>query len=389
MLGEQYKKESDGKTYMLLPKGKETFEELMIRNTMPEGVLAMAKSESEGSYKYEITGKKTLTMTFERIPMNAEQIEAVLRGIMDVLERGREFLLSEENFVLLPEYIFLRIPTYEVTLCYYPEYGIPFVEQMGKLFEMLLNRVDYREEKAIEMVYALYMQLQEPDMTAGQLRERLSMQTGKSTECRKTLRTTANEKAAEPGYPSVRSRADESAVSRELPKKEAKQTGFFERIRKEVISKIQRAAELSGREMSGREPETLLPSYPGPCVMESPPEWGNRYTTVLSVKKKEEPPSLVSKKTGETVFLTKFPFYVGSLANYMDYVIKEETVSRFHGKFIKKGEEIYLTDLNSTNGTQVNGQVLMVQEQVKLKEGDRVLFADAEYTFFAGEKTAM
>lgn len=389
MLEEQYKKEADGKTYMLLPKGKETFEELMIRNTMPKGILAMTKSENEGFYKYEITGKKTLTMTFERIPMNAEQIEAVLRDIMDVLERGREFLLSEENFVLLPEYIFLRIPTYEVTLCYYPEYGIPFVEQMGKLFEMLLNRVDYREEKAIEMVYALYMQLQEPDMTAGQLRERLLMQTGKTTECRKVPWTTADEKKAEPVYREERNEAVGPVAERELPKKEAKRAGLFERIRKEVTGKIQRAAEASGRESSGREPETLIPSYPVSCVMESPSEWGNRYTTVLSVKKTEEPASLVSKKTGETVFLTKFPFYVGSLPNYMDYVIKEETVSRFHGKFIKKGEEIYLTDLNSTNGTRVNGQVLMVQEQVKLREGDRVLFADAEYTFFAGEKTAM
>ena len=72
----------------------------------------------------------------------------------------------------------------------------------------------------------------------------------------------------------------------------------------------------------------------------------------------------------------------------MDYVIKEETVSRFHGKFVKRGEEIYLTDLNSTNGTRVNDRVLEVQEQLKLEEGDRVLFADAEYVFFAGGKTA-
>lgn len=308
---------------------------------------------------------------------------------MDVLERGKEFLLSEENFVLLPEYIYLRIPTYEVTLCYYPEYGIPFVEQMGKLFEMLLNRVDYREDKAIEMVYALYMQLQEPDMTAGQLRKKLLEQTEKSAERKKTPLPESGEKKKEQVYPESGSEAIMSFKERELTKRETKRTGIFERIRKEVTSKIQRGAELSARELSGKEQGELIPSYPVSYVMESPPEWGDRYTTVLSVKRTEAPASLISKKTGETVFLTKFPFYVGSLPEYMDHVIKEETVSRFHGKFIKKGEEIYLTDLNSTNGTRVNGQVLGVQEQVKLKEGDRVLFADAEYIFFAGEKTAM
>lgn len=383
MLGEQYKKESDGKTYMLLPKGKEAFEEQMIRNTMPAGVLAMAKSENDGVYKYEITGKKTLAMTFERVPMNAEQIEIVLGGIMDVLERGKEFLLTEENFVLLPEYIYLQIPTYEVTLCYYPEYGISFAEQMGKLFEMLLNRVDYREEKAIEMVYALYMQLQEPDMTSGQLRERFSEQTGRVTGRRKNLPAESCVRKKEPACPEGETEAIITMKERELPKKKIKQAGFLERVWKEMTSKPLRHAE-PGK----KEPEDLLPIYPAACVMEAPLEWGDRYTTVLSVKKAEEPASLVSKKTGETVFLTKFPFYVGSLPGYMDYVIKEETVSRFHGKFVKKGEEIYLTDLNSTNGTRVNDRVLEVQEQLKLEEGDRVLFADAEYVFFAGGKTA-
>ena len=161
MLGEQYRKEPDGKTYMMLPRNKETFEENMIRNVAPSGVLPMMKSEKEECYKYEITGRKPLSMTFERVPMNGEQIERIVKGILLVLERGKEFLLTEDNFVLQPEYIFLSIPAYEVTLCYYPEYEIPVWEQMGKLFEVFLNRVDYREARAIEMVYAWYMQLQE------------------------------------------------------------------------------------------------------------------------------------------------------------------------------------------------------------------------------------
>lgn len=394
MLGEQYKKEADGKTYMLLPKGKETFEEFMIRNAMPTGILPMTKSDNGNVYKYEITGKKTLAMTFERVTMNAEQIETVLRGVMDVLERGREFLLSEENFILLPEHIFLRIPSYEVTLCYYPEYGVSFAEQMGKLFEMLLNRVDYREEKAIEMVYALYMQLQEPDMTAKQLRASLSELAGKQAERRRAHPSEIYEEKKKSVYVDGETGGIAPAKGREQPKRETKRTGFWERMRKEMTSKMQRGTEQSEKKLFPREQyvqkqEELLSSSPVPCVMESPPEWNERYTTVLSLRKTEEPASLVARKTGETVFLTKFPFYVGSLPAYMDYVINEETVSRFHGKFVKKGEEIYLVDLNSTNGTQVNGQVLEVQEQVKLKEGDRVLFADAEFTFFAGGKTTM
>lgn len=381
MLGEQYRKEPDGKTYMMLPKKEETFEEAMIRNTMPEGILSMVKSEEE-CYKYEITGKKTLAMTFERVPMNAEQIEQILKGILTILERGKEFLLTEDNFVLQPEYIFLRVPAYEVTLCYYPGYRVPFPEQMGKLFEVFLNRVDYREARAIEMVYAWYMQLQEPDMTVERLRENLLLQKKSVVEDKSPVPVREEKKTD--NFSVIETEAILLKEKEPGVKKEIKRKGLWERLRKEIGNRRGKATE----EKAVGDVYPSIPAPVAPCVMEPVPEWGTQYTTVLSVKHPEARPSLVSKRTGEQVFLTKFPFYVGSLPEYMDYVIKEETVSRFHGKFVKKGEEIYLTDLNSTNGTQVNGRVLEVQEQVKLEEGDRVLFADEEYTYFAGEKTA-
>ena len=65
----------------------------------------------------------------------------------------------------------------------------------------------------------------------------------------------------------------------------------------------------------------------------------------------------------------------------MDYVIPDNTVSRFHAKLICREGNIYLTDLNSTNGTKVNGHTLNVQEQARLEEGDRIVFAEAEFCF--------
>ena len=176
MQGEEYRKEADGKTYLLLKKTREAYEEQMIQRNHISGILPMVRSERTDCYKYEITGKKNLAMTFERVPMNAEQVERVLRSILDTLEGGKEYLLSEDNYLLCPEHIYLRLPEYEVSLCYYPEYNIPFAEQLGKLFEALLNRVDYREDKAIALVYALYMRLQELDMTSERIREVLREQ---------------------------------------------------------------------------------------------------------------------------------------------------------------------------------------------------------------------
>lgn len=376
MLAEEFKKESDGNTYLLLKKTKETFEQEMIRKALPMGVLPMARSEREDTYKYEITGKKSLSVTFERVPMNAEQIEKILYGILDIIENGKEYLLSENNYVLLPEYIYLQIPEYRVTLCYYPEYEVAFSEQLGKLFEILLNRVDYREEKAIATVYALYMLLQEPDVTLERIREKLSepMREAKAEgpAGEKEIQSGKTEyryaKKEEPRRKETVTANGREASNRQMVSK----TSLWNRLRREV------GAKLYGREEKNRP---VFSEASVSCVCEDSPEWGIKHTKVLSVKEELFSPALIASGSREKVYLTKFPFYVGSMPDYMDYVIARDTVSRFHARLTKQGERIYLEDLNSTNGTRVNGDELNVRDKVPLSEGDCILFADAEYYF--------
>lgn len=377
-----YKKEADGKTYFLLPKTKTTYEEEMIRKAMPTGVLPMVKAEREDCYKYDVTGRKTLAMTFERVPMNAEQVQQVLQGILTVLEHAAEYLLSEECFILQADHIYLRIPEYEVTLCYYPDYHMPFLEQMGKLFELLLNRVDYREEKAIALVYALYMQLQEPDITAERLKKKLEEQQkgiDRGTESMQSTekRTVAAEKK------SGRTEAPEKRKDREEKEKGKKKPAFLVRflreggMRKATMSAKKPLTAEGIRELQLWETNDVgAPAY----VME--PEWGLQHTRVISVKQDTGVPTLVSEKQGTNIELAKFPFYIGSLPGYADCVVESDTVSRFHAKLFRQNGEVYLTDLNSTNGTKVNGRLLNVQESVKLSSGDCVTFADAEYFYF-------
>jgi pSer/pThr/pTyr-binding forkhead associated (FHA) protein len=49
--------------------------------------------------------------------------------------------------------------------------------------------------------------------------------------------------------------------------------------------------------------------------------------------------------------------------------LNDERVSRFHAKIQADNEEIILTDLESTNGTRVNGTVVQIR---RLRPGDRV-----------------
>ena len=49
--------------------------------------------------------------------------------------------------------------------------------------------------------------------------------------------------------------------------------------------------------------------------------------------------------------------------------LNDERVSRFHAKIQQDGNDLILTDLESTNGTRVNGHVVQIR---RLRYGDRV-----------------
>lgn len=70
---------------------------------------------------------------------------------------------------------------------------------------------------------------------------------------------------------------------------------------------------------------------------------------------------------------------IGSMAEGCTYVLKERGISRLHAKIMEKADGIYLLDLNSTNGTYLNGEEVEAGKDYKIEEGDLVAFAKCEY----------
>lgn len=411
-----YSRDAEGRNFLILPKTRETFEERMLREAKPSGILPLA-TDREGEYCYDVSGKKTLSVAFERVPMNAEQIQRLVGGILQIAKRTGEYLLRTESLLLSPEYIYVDFPACEPRLCYYPEYKVPFFKQLGKLFEVFLNRVDYREDKAISMVYGLYMLLQEPDVTADEIERRLQSEvfgtehevssdagrgslSGEESASYRTQPMGAgnyHEPVKQKGQESCKKiRKAESGLNYRGEREKKKKRSWFDTLfRKEEAACYAESPSYSAyKELPSYPGYTERPSYPGytertsypAYVEETPMEWGGQHTRVLSVSGIKEEPALVSERTGASVYLKKFPFFIGSLQGYSDLVIENDSVSRFHGKLIQEEGEVLLFDLNSTNGTKVNGTVIPVQQGIRLKSGDRVTFAEETYRFFDGGK---
>ena len=77
---------------------------------------------------------------------------------------------------------------------------------------------------------------------------------------------------------------------------------------------------------------------------------------------------------------------IGKLSAAADVILPYRTVSRLHAKLVSTEEGDYLLDLNSRNGTTVNGVPLMGETKKKLEDGDDISFAGKKYRYKEGEK---
>lgn len=107
-------------------------------------------------------------------------------------------------------------------------------------------------------------------------------------------------------------------------------------------------------------------------------------TTLLSeVKNKDGMARLEPLEAGAAVIQISYvPFTLGKHPELSDACIDRPTVSRLHVRIDRKEGVYILTDLNSTNGTSVNGYQLQANETVSLGNGDSIYMADAGYKFW-------
>ncbi len=353
----EYKRELMESFLWVYPEGgqESCFEEEMIRHNPGEGRLEFFRQYQNGeeAYCYKITGKKALSSIYAALPIRERQLRSVLIQLLDTLATGKEYLLTEEDFLLSPQYMFAEFPEMKLFLCYVPGYGVPVKNQLEGLFEYLLNRVDYEDKVAVELLYDCYMFCVRENGGISELRKRI--ETGKP----------------------------------EFEKPEIKEPKPVETVQsyKEPEEKISYFSRLSGWLFGkkAKEEQEYLPLvaeekeeyYAAPEVVEE-----EEKTVFLSTIQREEV-SLLYDRTGEVIPVTKFPFYIGSAKDYVDFTVRGDGISRIHCCITKKGESYYLSDLNSTNGTFLDKkEVIPGRDEILVENSEIRILSEIFYVKF-------
>ncbi len=92
---------------------------------------------------------------------------------------------------------------------------------------------------------------------------------------------------------------------------------------------------------------------------------------------------LLSKKAGtvERIAINKNIFKIGRMPGKVDYISDNIAVGKIHGEIRKNEDKYYVVDLNSRNGTYLNGNKLNSNDLYEIKNDDTIVFANSEFTF--------
>ena len=71
--------------------------------------------------------------------------------------------------------------------------------------------------------------------------------------------------------------------------------------------------------------------------------------------------------------LKEFPCTVGKMKEDTNLCISDISVSRIHCRFIERENKICIMDLNSTNGTFLNGLPIKSGEVLEIEKNDEIL----------------
>lgn len=89
---------------------------------------------------------------------------------------------------------------------------------------------------------------------------------------------------------------------------------------------------------------------------------------------------LTRKKTGQSISVNKSRFIIGKNQSIADYCIMDnQTVSRKHAVLYENDGNWYIDDMDSLNGTYVNGSRILPGQAVQLKDGDEIALSDEPF----------
>lgn len=344
-----------------------TYQRKMITENKIKGLLVSQERYINGDILlyYDITSRQSLFSIYENKSIGMNQLRKFFMQLKVVNEMLQKYLLDGSCLILLPEYIFQNIETEEYFFIYYPD---PEEGKFSQLIEFLIAKIDNEDMKAVEMVYKiadlLHREQFAPDEILRWFQDDTEIYINDISDNKEYQYQVQEDDCG------IDNTEDETNKRKENKRKKR---GIY-RVIAEFIKKIRNKSISEKAEEEYRYMETDENDVPATADV------GNT-VFIPWTETCENKLYSMDRKNKCHIDLARLPLTVGKLAGAVDMVIDETSISRMHAKFSRNGNKIYITDLNSTNGTFRNGMRLTPNASEIIEPGDEIRLGKLKFIY--------
>lgn len=405
----------------------------MITENTIDGLIPCQERmiNGESLLYYDITSRQSIQSILEAQPLQMRHLQKLFSGLRTISEVMEKYLLSPEDLLLLPEFVYMDMATGEYSFIYYPERigegntslrdlneffmqhmnseNIPLVEAVYQMTD-LLNRQqfvldelitwfqeNYDEEQMEERIHEQNeamaqsnwnqnMQTQNMYRNQGSQRPEVTVQNAgwnQGTQWRENVNSRNRDERIQEQH-----RSESRMTQGKGPEQK---DNWNSTVRETTMSCVRFPEPEEKKSLWRRLVEWVFPNSKNNKKEYTADSF--RYVRYQDVTEPERIPQ--PDDSGHTVFipwiensdnklygigksnkyhipLQKLPITVGKMAGAVDLVLNDQSVSRLHARISRDGNRFFITDLNSTNGTFRNGMRLEPNASEIIEPGDEI-----------------
>lgn len=412
-------------------KWNDTYTMRMISGNKIPGLLEFQEKQLDGvsMFYYDITSKQPLIRLLERRKMAGNEIHTLVSDLILVLKRMERYLLDEQRICLKAEYIYIDPETCHGSFCMIPGYQSDFSKEFFDFAQYILDHVDHSDGEAVVLAFSIFRESRKENFGVADIERCLEKGLTKA-ETPKIQEVKPGEVHMEERSQFCEQEAAFPSIYDEKENDRSKQkilgvcvivgmavipigcTGLFGihflMQWKWVMAAFEILAatvgviayyflnndvksELQPEDETEFELKEWVWEVDEDCETEQRlqsagalgSEEEDDLQTVLLISQTElsHNRKLISLSNRKEIPVDYFPFLIGKNKDMVDTCLNEPGISRLHAKLEREGADYYITDLNSTNGTKINGVLLGANEKKQIHIGDELDFAGILFRF--------
>lgn len=395
-------------------------------------------------FYYEVTSRQSLLLNYEAKKFGKTDLERIFKSVADIMEELEEYLLDAETILFNPKYIYMDTDWQHLYFCCFPVSREAGRNGVLELTEYILPKIDHKDAEAVVLGYGVYRESVEAGIGADEIRRELrkvSMETadekknqpensydGLDYSGEETITEEKRKQALDDFFQEEEEIEDKHPllnavgciftlaaaavciylllhyeianilqISIGVSAAAAAAVGAFIafRLKNAREEKKRKKRELDQLEAWGWERESEYKEdngereKQGKAGLEKENAKTGDFDTceptiLLSPKKADERNACLlwdEEEKPKRHVLDKEIQIIGKLASAADICLRHPAVSRIHARIRRDENDYFLSDLNSKNGTFLNGRILEPEREYLLHNDDRISIAGAELQY--------